>query len=118
MAQSRGYLGTKKVDRVGRAPTTLRFGTANEFCYNGMPIRFQKPIESMAAKPLDCNIPNRSTGRAENKCFRQGDAYFVQVRPRPRCPLGAADGIVSAIAIYQQPPLSVTQSRWHFFAGA
>jgi hypothetical protein len=26
--------------------------------------------------------------------------------------------LVGAMAIYQQPPLSVTQSRWHFFAGA
>jgi hypothetical protein len=24
----------------------------------------------------------------------------------------------NAQLIYQQPPLSVTQSRWHFFAGA
>lgn len=27
-------------------------------------------------------------------------------------------GKMSAVGIYQQPPLSVTQSRWHFFAGA
>ena len=32
--------------------------------------------------------------------------------------LAATIRSMRAMAIHQQPPLSVTQSRWHFFAGA
>ena len=39
---------------------------------NGKSSRFQKPRESMAAKFLGFNIPNREIQRAEYKCFRQG----------------------------------------------
>jgi hypothetical protein len=58
---------------------------------------YQKPHKSLIAKWIAFNVRKQPNIRAEYKCFRQGDAYFVSVRPRPRCPLVAAGTIVSAM---------------------
>jgi hypothetical protein len=49
-------------------------------------------------------------------CFRLGDAYCVQVRPRPRCLLGAGDGIVSAMAIVNDASVRLSVSGRHIRA--